>query len=47
MSAPAEPRTVTVRGYEEARDAFRQRHLRQALYDEGEVVMADVLVPES
>lgn len=44
MSAPAAHRTVTVRGYEEARDAFRQRHLRQALYDEGEVVMADVLV---
>lgn len=44
MSSPAEPRTVTVDRYEAARDAFRQRHLRQALYDEGEVVMADVLV---
>jgi cytochrome P450 len=30
--------------YAGARDAFRQRHLRQALYDAGEVVMADVLV---
>jgi cytochrome P450 len=35
---------ITVAGYEAARDAFRQRDLRQALYDEGEVVMADVLV---
>jgi cytochrome P450 len=35
---------ITVSTYEGARDAFRQKHLRQALYDEGEVVMADVLV---
>ena len=35
---------VTVSTYEGARDAFRQKQLRQALYDEGEVVMADVLV---
>ena len=34
----------TVATYEGARDAFRQKHLRQALYDEGDVVMADVLV---
>ena len=34
----------TLTTYEAARDAFRQKHLRQALYDEGEVVMADVLV---
>ena len=34
----------TVTTYEAARDAFRQKQLRQALYDEGEVVMADVLV---
>lgn len=40
----SEPRTVTVTAYEDARDAFRQKHLRQALYDAGEVVMADVLV---
>jgi cytochrome P450 len=35
---------VTVRGFADARDAYRHRDLRQALYDEGEVVMADVLV---
>ena len=34
----------TVTTYEGARDAFRQKHLRQALYDAGDVVMADVLV---
>ena len=34
----------TVTTYEAARDAFRQKQLRQALYDAGEVVMADVLV---
>jgi cytochrome P450 len=39
-----EPDVVTITGYEDARDAFRQKHLRQALYDAGEVVMADVLV---
>lgn len=35
---------VTITTYEQAREAYRQRDLRQALYDEGEVVMADVLV---
>ena len=30
--------------YEQAREAFRSKELRQALYDEGDVVMADVLV---
>lgn len=35
---------VTVSGYEEAREVFRCKELRQALYDEGDVVMADVLV---
>lgn len=39
-----QPRVVTLSNYEDARDAFRQKQLRQALYDEGEVVMADVLV---
>jgi cytochrome P450 len=38
------PVEITVATYEQARDAFRQKELRQALYDEGEVVMADVLV---
>lgn len=44
MSELATGRVVTVSTYEGARDAFRQKHLRQALYDAGEVVMADVLV---
>lgn len=44
MSDEAEPTVVTVTTYEGARDAFRQKQLRQALYDAGEVVMADVLV---
>ncbi len=35
---------VTITEWGEARDVYRQRELRQALYDEGEVVMADVLV---
>jgi cytochrome P450 len=35
---------ITVSGYAQAREAFRQKELRQALYDEGDVVMADVLV---
>ncbi len=35
---------ITITTYNEARDAYRQRDLRQALYDAGEVVMADVLV---
>ena len=39
-----EPVVVTVSTYEQAREAYRRKDLRQALYDEGEVVMADVLV---
>jgi cytochrome P450 len=35
---------ITVSTYQQAREAFRQKELRQALYDEGEVVMSDVLV---
>lgn len=35
---------VTVQSFADAKDAYRQKALRQALYDEGEVVMADVLV---
>ncbi len=35
---------ITVTTYQQAREAFRQKELRQALYDEGDVVMADVLV---
>ena len=39
-----EPITITITDYDEARDVYRQKDLRQALYDAGEVVMADVLV---
>lgn len=35
---------VTITTYDEARDAYRQKDLRQALYDAGEVIMGDVLV---
>jgi cytochrome P450 len=38
------PTVHTITSYEEAKDAYRQRDLRQALYDAGEVIMADVLV---
>lgn len=39
-----EPTVITITTYDEAKDAYRQKDLRQALYDAGEVVMADVLV---
>jgi len=35
---------TTITTYDEAKDAYRQKALRQALYDAGEVVMGDVLV---
>lgn len=35
---------VVITRYDEAKEVYRQKDLRQALYDEGEVVMADVLV---
>ncbi len=35
---------ITVSTYRQAREAFRRKELRQALYDEGDVVMSDVLV---
>ena len=38
------PPVITITDYDEAREAYRQKDLRQALYDAGEVVMADVLV---
>jgi cytochrome P450 len=40
----SEPPVVTITTYAEARDALRHKGLRQALYDAGEVIMADVLV---
>lgn len=39
-----ETEVITITTFDEARDAYRQKELRQALYDAGEVVMADVLV---
>lgn len=35
---------ITITGYEEAKEVYRQKELRQALYDAGDVVMGDVLV---
>ncbi len=43
-TAPDESVVVTLDTYADAKDAYRSRDLRQSLYDEGEVVMADVLV---
>ena len=39
-----EPNVVTITTYEEAKEVYRQKDLRQALYDAGEVIMGDVLV---
>jgi cytochrome P450 len=39
-----EPQVITITGYDEAKEAYRQKNLRQALYDAGEVIMGDVLV---
>ena len=39
-----DPEIVTITTYDEAKDAYRQKELRQALYDAGEVIMADVIV---
>ena len=35
---------VTLTSYADVRDAFRSKHLRQALYDDGALVMADTLL---
>lgn len=39
-----EPQVITITSYEEAKETYRQKDLRQALYDAGDVIMADVLV---
>ena len=39
-----EPEVTTITTFAEARDAYRNKALRQALYDEGEVIMSDVIV---
>ena len=36
--------TITIDNYEDAKDIYRQKTLRQALYDAGEIVMSGVLV---
>ena len=43
-AAADESTVVTLSSFADAKDAYRSRDLRQSLYDEGEVVMADVLV---
>lgn len=40
----AEEAVVVLSTFADAKDAYRSKDLRQSLYDEGEVVMADVLV---
>jgi len=40
----SEPVVINITTYDEAKDAYRQKALRQALYDAGEVIMGDVLV---
>jgi len=42
--APAFAPDLTLRSHQEVHDAFRNRHLRQALYDAGAAVMADSLI---
>ena len=39
-----ESEVTTITTFAEARDAYRNKALRQALYDEGEVIMSDVIV---
>ena len=39
-----EATVITITGFEEAKEVYRQKELRQALYDAGDVVMGDVLV---
>lgn len=38
------PPTVVLTSFADAKDAYRSRDLRQSLYDEGEVVMADTVI---
>lgn len=44
MTTSADPSTITLDGFAEVRDAFRQHDLEQALYDAGSVVMSDCLL---
>ncbi|MDE3203357.1 MAG: cytochrome P450 [Acidobacteriota bacterium] len=44
MSAIAEPAPIVITDLEEAKEVYRQKSMRQGLYDAGEVVMSGVLV---
>ena len=44
MSTTTAPRTVTIDSYVAAQQCYRNRDLRQGSYDEGDVVMADVVI---
>ncbi len=44
MTATTTPRTVTIDTYAAAQQCYRNRDLRQGSYDEGDVVMADVVI---
>lgn len=35
---------IMITGFDDARECYRSKHLRQALYDAGDVIMGDVLV---
>ncbi|MBT5140158.1 MAG: cytochrome P450, partial [Acidimicrobiaceae bacterium] len=35
---------ITIDTFEDARECYRSKHLRQALYDAGEVIMGDVII---
>ena len=37
-------KTITINGYDNASDTLRDQRLAQSLYDEGAVIMADVLL---
>ena len=44
MTTTSTPRTVTIETYAAAQQCYRNRDLRQGSYDEGDVVMADVVI---
>ena len=44
MSTTTAPATVTINTFAAAQQCYRNRYLRQAAYDDGDVVMADVLI---
>ena len=40
----ATPTEIVINTMDEAKEVYRNKEMRQALYDAGEIVMADVLV---